>query len=79
MLDNSSMVLKNVSFKRLQDHLPHKEFCRINKRQLIAMRIVASFTFDQITTNVNGEGMPLRLSISEAYRQEFQRRLKGIS
>lgn len=79
MVDSSSIVLKNISFKSLEDQLPVEDFCRINKRQLIAMRIVASFTFDQITTNLKIEGTPLKISISEAYRQQFQRRIQAIS
>ena len=79
MMDRSSIVLKNISFKSLQDQLPGDDFCQINKKQLIALRIVASFTFDQITTSIHMEEKPMKLSISEAYRQQFQLRIKGIS
>lgn len=73
MLDGSSLLLKNVSFNRLQNFLPTSEFCRINKRQIIATTIVTSYTFNEITTRLLIDGKPLRFSLNEVYRPEFQR------
>ena len=79
MLDNSSIVLKNISFETLLAMLPEREFCRISKKELIALRIVSSFTFDEIVTTLHESGKPLRVSLSEAYRQHFQKAVAGIS
>lgn len=79
MLDESSLVLKNISFGNLLTHLPRAAFCRVNKKQLIALKIVTSFTFDEITTTLTENGKPLRLSLSEAYRQQFQSVTKPVS
>ncbi len=79
MLDSASVVLKNISFETLLSLLPEHAFCRINKRELIALRIVSSFTFDEITTTLHESGKPVRISLSEAYRQHFQKAVAGIS
>lgn len=78
MRDQSSIVLKNVSFEMLQSQLPDRQFCRVNKKQIIALEFVASFTFNEILTKVFGDG-PLKLSLSETYRQQFQNAIKRLS
>lgn len=79
MLDNSSLVLKNISFGSLREQLPHDDFCRVNKKQLIALKIVASFTFDWITTTLLQDGKPLKIALSDAYRDQFQQAVEQIS
>lgn len=80
MLDGSSMVLKNISFKTLQTQLlPSATFCQVNKKQVIALKIVASFTFDEITTTVPSGDTSLKLPLSETYRPQFHQAIKGIS
>lgn len=70
--NGSSFTLKNISFEKLLKILPQELFSRINKKDLIALRIVKHFTFDEITTGIEYPiGNPLRLSLSEVYRSEF--------
>ncbi|HEY9487725.1 MAG TPA: response regulator transcription factor [Chryseosolibacter sp.] len=79
MEDGSSLLLKNISFESIQDFLPKSDFCRINKQQIIAMKIVESFTFNEIITSLVKEGKPLRFTLSEVYRQQFQRLASPVS
>jgi DNA-binding LytR/AlgR family response regulator len=72
MKDNTSFVLKNISFESLQSQLPPNSFCRINKKNLIALQIVASYTFDSITTTFVSDGKPLVFALNEVYRDQFQ-------
>lgn len=76
--DNSSLVLKNISFESLQSQLPYN-FCRVNKRALISLQIVSSFTFDSITTTVSIDGKPLVFPLNEAYRDQFQKATGQLS
>jgi len=72
LTDGTSFTLKNISFDKLQELLPKKSFCRINKKEIIALNIVKTFSFDEITTNllaVNGKN--IRLHLSEIFRKEF--------
>jgi DNA-binding LytR/AlgR family response regulator len=78
MLDQSSTVLKNISFETLQTQLPGNMFCRINKKQIIALKIVGSYTHNEISTTLNN-GTPITLTLSESYRQDFQLATKRIS
>lgn len=79
MMDSSSVVLKNISFESLLQQLPPDDFCRVNKKQLIALKIVASFTFEWITTTLLQDGKPLKIALSDAYRDPFQQAVGQIS
>ncbi|WP_423127841.1 LytR/AlgR family response regulator transcription factor [Gaoshiqia sp. Z1-71] len=76
LTDGGEFILKNISFERLAELLPSGDFCRINKKELIAMKIVRVFSFDQITTTLQGQsGKNLTLTLSEAYRKEFMQKV----
>lgn len=76
--DGSSFTLKNVTFGRLQKLLPAKQFCRINKREIMALKFVQTFSFNEITSTVyNGTGKIQQFMLSEVYRQEFISKVSG--
>ncbi|HET6558164.1 MAG TPA: response regulator [Prolixibacteraceae bacterium] len=69
---HSTLQLKNISFKQLTALLPRDHFCRINKKELIAMNCVHYFSGDQVTTNLQiQDHRPLVLTLGEAFRGEF--------
>ncbi|HJV78048.1 MAG TPA: response regulator transcription factor [Paludibacter sp.] len=75
--DGSKICLKNISFEKLQSILPQKNFCRINKQEIIAIDIVQHFSFDQITSTIPGEqNKPLMFYLSEVYRNAFLEKVK---
>ncbi|MDX2245820.1 MAG: response regulator transcription factor [Bacteroidia bacterium] len=77
LFDGTFIILKNISFEKLQELLPKNEFVRINKRELLALKAVQVFSFDEITTTiVSGSGNALKLVLSETYRKEFIEKLK---
>lgn len=72
LTNNSLLQLKNISFKQLAALLPLDDFCRINKKELIAMNCVHYFSGDQITTTLQiQDNKPLVLTLGEAFRSEF--------
>jgi DNA-binding LytR/AlgR family response regulator len=72
MLDYTTIVLKNISFAQLLEILPAGKFCRINKKELIALRAVHFFSHEAITSNiVQMDGKPLVLFLNDTYRKEF--------
>lgn len=79
MVDGSSLIIKNISFENLQNQLRGTVFCRVNKKQMISLKIVASFTFDEITTTLTQDEKPVKIPLSEAYRSSFQKMIKSIS
>ncbi len=76
MMDNSTHLLKNISFDRLLELLPSGQFCQINKKEVIAFRAVHYFSHNEITTRImHNVGLPLILTLSEMYRKNF---IQGI-
>lgn len=76
LTNHSILQLKNISFKQLTALLPSDHFCRINKKELIAMNCVHSFSGDQITTNISlQDNKPLVLNLGEAFRSEFHQKV----
>jgi DNA-binding LytR/AlgR family response regulator len=70
--NGTSLHLKNISFEKLISLLPSSEFCRVNKKELIALSSVLYFSNDQITTNFyNQSEKPLIISLGETYRSDF--------
>lgn len=75
--NGSSLMLKNISFEKLQVLLPIDKFCRVNKQELIALNIVQVFSFDEITTTLkNALGNTLKIMLSESYRNDFLKKVK---
>ncbi|HET6541299.1 MAG TPA: DNA-binding response regulator, partial [Chryseolinea sp.] len=73
----SILTLKNVSFENLQQFLPANNFIRINKKEIIALKVVQFFSFNEITTNIfDKSGNILKLSLGEVYRNDFIRKVQ---
>ena len=72
LANGTYLQLKNISFEKLISHLPSSDFCRINKKELIALSSVLHFSNDQITTNINFQiEKPPALTLGETYRIDF--------
>jgi DNA-binding LytR/AlgR family response regulator len=72
LLENRTVTLKNISFEFLSRNLPASVFCRINKKEMISIKIIVSYSYDEIVTSLIGEqGRPVKLALSEVYRQDF--------
>lgn len=70
--NNTSLTLKNISFEKLLGLLPASRFCRVNKREIIALKSVQYFSHSIITTSlVSPTGQPLILDMGEVYRNDF--------
>jgi DNA-binding LytR/AlgR family response regulator len=76
LMDGSTITLKNISFENLQALLPINGFCRVNKKELISLKIVQVFSFDEITTTLkDNNGKSLKTKVSESYRNDFLRKV----
>ena len=72
LANGTYLQLKNISFEKLISSLPSTDFCRINKKELIALRSVMYYSNDQITTNINIHiEKPFILTLGETYRADF--------
>ncbi len=71
------IVLKNISFEKLLQLLPVDDFCQVNKKELIALRSVQFFAYDEINTNlVQPSGKTFVVTLGESYRENFLRKVK---
>lgn len=70
--DESTILLKNITYTKLLGQFPKTDFCRINKKEIIAMAVVKFFAHDEITTNiVEKNGRSKVLFLSDIYRADF--------
>jgi two-component SAPR family response regulator len=77
LLNNSNILLKNISFDKLLQKLPSEQFSQINKREVLALRCVQYFSHNSITTSIiQPSGKPMIFHLSEIYRKEFIQKIK---
>ncbi len=75
LANGSKLIIKNMSFEQILLLLPKSKFCRINKKDVIALKTVQHFTSDTITTNVFLKSQPLVLVLSDVFNEEFKSKL----
>ena len=77
LTDGHTLTLKNISFEKLEGLLPAADFCRINKKQMIALKSVQFFSHDQITTAfADAAGKSIVLTLNEIYRTDFLKKVR---
>lgn len=77
LVDGSSLILKNINFDSLLSQLPQLDFCRVNKKELIAMMAVKFFNHNEITlSHQEKNGKFTTLILSETYRSDFLAKVK---
>lgn len=77
--DGKNLTLKNISFDKLINLLPLNRFCRINKKEIIALRIIQYFSHDEIvSTIIQGENTT-RFFLSDVYRDEFLLQIQTLN
>lgn len=75
--NNSEIILKNLSFKNLSELLPHKNFVQINKKEMVNIQHIQVFSSSEIILDINSsEGNPVKLSISEVYKNQLMEKLE---
>lgn len=75
--DGSILILKNINFGSLLNQLPKAEFCRVNKKEIIALAAVQFFNHNEITLTLQEEkGKPAVLVLSETYKNDFLAKVK---
>ncbi|WP_410880255.1 LytR/AlgR family response regulator transcription factor [Myroides sp. DW712] len=69
---NQQLIAKNIALDKLVEVLPASKFCRINKREIIALKIVRFFGHDLITTQlITEQGKPLELTLGVTFKTDF--------
>ncbi|WP_264565733.1 LytR/AlgR family response regulator transcription factor [Flavobacterium sp. N3904] len=77
LTDGSFLLLKNINFDSLLSQLPKADFCRVNKKEIIAIKAVQYFSHNEITLSSHEKnGKPIVLVLSETYRSDFLAKVK---
>jgi DNA-binding LytR/AlgR family response regulator len=75
--DGSRFTSKNASFEKLLEMLPPKDFCRINKTTVIALKHVRFYSHDAVTADITlPDGQPYTFALSEIYRTKFIKKVR---
>ncbi|WP_343615453.1 LytTR family DNA-binding domain-containing protein [Flavobacterium sp.] len=77
MADGSFLNLKNVKFDTLLKELPETDFCRVNKKEIVAVKAIKFFNHNEIVLHhVEENHKNTTLILSETYRSDFLRKVK---
>jgi DNA-binding LytR/AlgR family response regulator len=77
LIDGSLLLLKNINFDSLLNLLPKADFCRVNKKEIIAISAVQFFNHNEITLSLHEKkARPTVVVLSEAYRNDFLIKVK---
>lgn len=70
--DGSMVLLKNINFETLLQQLPENDFCRVNKKEIIAISQVKHYTHNEIILSVPNKSDNFTcVSLNETYRTAF--------
>lgn len=74
--NGEEIILKNTSFDQLLALLPEKDFCRVSKKEVIALRAVKFFVHNEITTSLlDDKGLHRKVNLSDSYRKDFMAKI----
>ena len=75
--DGSFLNLKNVKFDTLLQELPEADFCRINKKEIVAVKAIKFFNHNEIVLHhLEENNKNTTLILSETYRSDFLKKVK---
>lgn len=76
LLNGMEMTLKNISFKKLGELLPATLFCQINKKELLALSVINSFSHDEIISNIILEDSSFKtFTLGDIYKTSLLERI----
>jgi DNA-binding LytR/AlgR family response regulator len=76
LVDGEHLVIKNTSFEQILEMLPAADFCRINKKEIISLKIVKYYSFDAITSSIKDrQNRDMVFTLSETFRSDFLEKL----
>lgn len=75
--DEKRLTLKNISYEQLLSVLPADKFCRINKKDVIALKAVQFYSHEEISTKLFTKTKEaIKLPLNDTYRAEFKTKLQ---
>lgn len=75
LIDGTEILLKNYAFDMLKNYIHATKLLRVNKKQMIALRLVSVFTTTEITIKV--KDALLTIALNTGYRAQFLQAVSG--
>jgi two-component system LytT family response regulator len=70
------LTLKNMSYEQLLLILPSNKFCRVNKKDVIALKAVQFYTHEEISTKLFTRNKEVvKIPLNDTYRAAFKSKL----
>lgn len=70
------LTLKNINYEQLLSILPFNKFCRVNKKDVIALKTVQFYSHEEISTKLFTKNKEvIKLALNDTYRAEFKSKL----
>ncbi|MDQ6471461.1 response regulator transcription factor [Flavobacterium sp. LHD-80] len=77
LTDGSFLNLKNIKFDTLLKDLPEADFCRVNKKEIVAVKAIKFFNHNEIVLHhLEENNKNASLILSETYRADFLKKVK---
>ena len=77
LTDGSFLNLKNVKFDTLLSELPEADFCRVNKKEIVAVKAIKFFNHNEIVLHhIEESNKNATMILSETYRSDFVKKVK---
>lgn len=77
LTDGSFLNLKNIKFDTLLKELPELDFCRVNKKEIIAVKAIKYFNHNEIVLHhIEKSGKNSTVILGETYRSDFFSKVK---
>ena len=77
LADDSFLNLKNVKFDTLLQELPEADFCRVNKKEIVAVKAIKFFNHNEIVLHhIEENNKNSTLILSETYRSDFLKKVR---
>ena len=77
LIDGSFLNLKNIKFDTLLNELPEADFCRVNKKEIVAVKAIKFFNYNEIILHHLEKNVKnSTLILSETYRSDFLKKVK---
>jgi len=69
--DGQTLLAKNITFDDILERLPQGQFCKINRKTVIALHAVSHYTIQTVSCEIASLKKTIQFKLSEQYREQF--------
>lgn len=74
--DGTQLTAKNMSFQQMLDQLPEGAFCRVNKKELVALCFVHAYSAKEVVLRLSAISNHVHLTLGDAFRAAFLQQIE---